>query len=399
MDVYTDGTMRFIRQTEANDQPFFAYLATNTPHAPFDDVPQKLYEHYKNEKADQLAELVDGNPSQGRIDKLARIAAMITNIDQNVGRLMDQLEKLGVAENTLVIYLNDNGPNGRRYVGPFRGRKGQVLEGGIRSPLWLHWPAELDSEMASHRPAAHIDVMPTILDACNVEVPSGTELDGRSVLPLLRQDNPQWSRRSLVIQAHRGNKPTRYHNFMLRRGPWKLVHPSGFGRPDFNGEPAFELYNVVDDPDESEDLIDKRPELVSRLKRDYRQWFESVSNTRPNNYAPPRIVVGTVHENPSVLTRQDWRDGGWGKNAEPGHWLLRVDEAASYDVRVLFKRPPEADQQLTLEVGQQQRTRQVAAGVEAVLFRGVSLQAGPAKLEATLEGEGRGAYQVVVDRR
>ena len=197
-----------------------------------------------------MPELGDGEEREKVIDKLARTAAMITNVDANVGRLIALLDHLGLAENTLVIVLVDNGPDGRRYVGPFRGKKSEVYEGGVRSPLWLHWTAGLVAGANSDEPAAHIDLMPTILDACDVTVPDGLELDGRSFLPLLVGETANWPDRTLALQSHRGREPQRYHNFMIRDARWKLVHPSGFSRQRFEGEPRFELYDLIDDPGE-----------------------------------------------------------------------------------------------------------------------------------------------------
>jgi len=404
MDVYTDETMRFIRQAHENGQPWFAYLATHTPHAPFHDVPEKRYQHYLDKKQ-QLAKLLTNNP-QGKqrekaIDKLARIGAMITNIDRNVGRVLEQLDRLGVAKNTLVLFLVDNGPNSRRYVGPFRGKKSEVYEGGVRSPLWLRWPAELKAEMASDRPAAHIDLMPTILDAAGVPVPEQAELDGRSVLPLLRRESAEWPERSIVIQTHRGTEPDRYRNFMIRRGPWKLLQPRSPEPKQGSDEPPFQLYNVVEDPDESENLVEKRPEIAARLKTAYDEWLKDIRVTGAHPFAPPRIVVGAWHENPSVLTWQDRRgNDGWGKGSN-GKWLLRIGQPGDYDVRLLFKHPPESTRKVTLQIGEQKRTRQVGAGADWLLFRGVDLQTGPVELKATVEtGDGsRGPYHVVIERR
>ncbi|MEX2671506.1 MAG: arylsulfatase [Phycisphaeraceae bacterium] len=401
-DVYTDHALQFIEQAHANDEPFFVYLPYNAPHGPFHDVPEALYQQYR-EEAEALAELIvpnlEGEQLERQVDRLARIGAMITNVDANVGRVVDQLEKMGVAEDTLVIYLNDNGPNSRRFVGPFRGMKSEVYEGGIRSPFWLRWPRRLSPEMSSQIPAAHIDVMPTILAACGVTVPADLQLDGRNLLPLLEGEAVDWEDRPVAIQSHRGNVPQRYHHFMLRQGRWKLVNNSGFGREQLPGEPTFELYDVVADPGETRDLAEQEPQITRRLKDAYDTWFDDVSSTRPDNFAPPRIVIGDVADNPSVLTRQDWRGDGWGRNAT-GRWLVRADESGVYDVVVLFD-AGDAAERVTLKIGEERFSREARPGVDMVRFQRVAIPQGELSIEVLLEtgGTERGPHQVILHRR
>ena len=160
---------------------------------------------------------------------MARIAAMITNEDQNVGRLLEFLTDKDLLENTLIIRMNDNGPNSMRYVGDRRGMKTNVHEGGIRSPMWMHWPARVPAGTTHDGLTAHIDVMPTILEATGTP-PGPNEIDGRSFLPLLVEGGQRdWpADRQLVIQSHRGTSAVPYHHFMIREGDWKLLHASGF---------------------------------------------------------------------------------------------------------------------------------------------------------------------------
>ncbi len=397
-DVYFEAALRFIRKAVNAGRPFFCYIPTNAPHGPFHDVPPAWYHHYLA-KAQHLKKLIIGQPTAKEVDKLARIAAMITNIDDNIGRLLRYLNAWGIERNTVIFFLVDNGPNTRRYVGPFRGKKADVYEGGIRSPLWIRWPGKIKPGAAYHEPVAHIDIVPTILDITGVPKPEGLRLDGRSFWGLLTGAEQSLPERSIVIQSHRGDVPVRYHNFMIRRGRWKLLHASGFGRERFTGKPNFELYDVVSDPGERHNLASQKPDLVKQLKAAYDAWFDDVSSTRPDNYAPPRIHIGSPAENPTVLTRQDWRGGTWARNSI-GWWVVKIERSGLYDFEVLIY-PGKEQETLTLQVAGVRRRTAVLPGADSVKVEGVKLRAGNTEVHATLTGSkgARGVYQVIVTFR
>jgi arylsulfatase/arylsulfatase A len=272
---------------------------------------------------------------------------MIENIDQNVGKLLDKLAELGVEEKTIVIFLCDNGPSTRRYVGPLRGMKGEVLEGGIRSPLFVRWPARLMPGVKSSEPAAHVDIMPTLFAAAGVEVPPRLALDGLNVLPLLEDGPDDWPERPIVLQWHRGDTPQMYRHFAIRRGNWKLLTRPGVEEPA--SEPGqevvqlerldLELYNVAEDPREENNLLSREVGIARDLLAAYEAWFRDVSTTREDNFAPPRMIVGSRQQPTVVLTRQDWRrlaGDGWGNQ---GMWLLDVEQAGEYDMTVRLAKP------------------------------------------------------------
>ncbi len=174
-DLYFEAAAEFIDKSLEQEKPFFAYIATNAPHSPYHDVPAALYQKYLTKDLESI--MVDDKTSR---DDIARIFAMIENVDENIGRLIDLLERRDITRNTIVIFLNDNGPNSRRFAGPFRGMKGEVHAGGVRSPLWVRWPAQIEAGTASDRVSAHYDVMPTILEATGATVPDSVALDGRN---------------------------------------------------------------------------------------------------------------------------------------------------------------------------------------------------------------------------
>jgi arylsulfatase/arylsulfatase A len=294
----------------------------------------------------------------------------------------------------------DNGPLTRRYNGPFRGTKTGVHEGGIRSPFYTQWPARLKPGLSSDRITAHIDVMPTLLDAANIPLPAHVTLDGRSFLPLLEGRKSPWPDRHIVIQSHRGDTPVRYHHFAIRSQQWKLVHPTGFGRETPPTDVPFELYDISQDLGESHNLASERPEVVARLKTAYDTWFDDVSHTRPNNYDPPRIVVGTDHETRTVLTWEDWRvpgSSGWG---HLGTWWLRFESEQSYDIELLW---PQAIDPCTIElsVGDLQKSQEMTQTASRTVFNNLTVPPGKASLQVKVlrNGEVKDPYQVILHRR
>jgi arylsulfatase/arylsulfatase A len=401
-DIYFTEGMKWAGAAAKNGRPFFLYLPTNAPHGPYHDVPREKYEYYKQQTiAANRFPKTAGHPVSPKlnVDVLARVYAMIGNIDDNVGRLFAWLDQQKLTDNTLVLFMTDNGPATVGYNAGLRGRKSDVYDGGIRSPFFAHWPARLKAGTASDRIAAHLDVLPTLLEACNVPLPEGLKLDGRSVLPLLEGKQGDWPDRTLFVQAHRGDEPVLGHNFAVRTQEWKLVHNSGFGSEKPSREPKLELFRLSVDRFEQHDLAAEHPQLVAQLQARYEAWFKDVSRTRPDNYAPPRIQLGTPQENPVVLTRQDWRGAGWAPR-DKGYWEVQVTRDGAYDVKVLFAR---LTQPATVEIllGNLRAAQKAEAGADSALFRGLKLPSGPGRLEAgVLEGAGASGVRFVeVSRR
>jgi arylsulfatase A-like enzyme len=404
-DIYFEAAQRWIRSSVESGRPFFAYLPTNAPHAPYHDVPEALLEEYA--AVDLSADAFPSSeghplPEDDNHDRLARIFAMITNIDENVGRLLDELETLGISEDTLVLFLVDNGPNTRRWVGGRRGSKAEVYEGGVRSPFLARWPGRLEPGVASDRVSCDMDVMPTILEACGVAVPAPVEIDGRSLLPLLERREVEWNDRAITLQAHRGDHAVRYHNFFTRTDRWKLLNASGFGREVERVEPRFELYDMVADPLELVDVATDHPEVVRELCATYDAWFDDVSSTRPDNFAPPRIHLGEETAPWVDLTRQDWRrlvGDGWGGAHAQGEWAVQVVAEGPFDVRVRLLEANRA-RRATLRVGLASWSVDLPPESKEVTFEALRFPLGPAALRVDLDdGERKyGPYQVEVRR-
>jgi len=351
-DLFTDAALRFIEA--GRDRPFFAYLATNAPHAPL-QVPEKYVEPYK---------------SAGLDDETAKVYAMISNLDENVGRVLARLRDLGLQDRTIVLFMTDNGAQqAGRYAAGLRGTKGTVYDGGIRVPCFIRWPGRLRGGRQVEPIAAAIDIVPTLLEACGVARPAGVRLDGLSLMPLLEGREAPWPERTLYFQWHRGDEPVLYRDCAARDPRYKLV----------NGKA---LYDMAADPGETRDVATEHPDVVARLRAGYEAWFRDVSSTR--GYAPPRIHLGTPHEDPTTLTRQDWRGprAGWDANSL-GHWEVCVARAGAFAVTLRFpgaKEPREAH----FRLGAADRAAPVLAGAREAAFENVRLEPGDGRLEAWL---------------
>ena len=350
-DVITDGALDFI--AAGREKPFFAYIAYNAPHGPL-EVPEGSLDPYK-----------------GLPDVTARVYAMVSNIDHNVGRLLAKLDDLKLAQETIFIFMTDNGPQQARYNAGMRGQKGTVFDGGIRVPFFVRWPGRLEAGRKVDRIAAHVDVAPTLLDACRVAKPE-VAFDGVSLLPLLTGTAKDWPDRTIFSQWHRGDEPVLGRACMARSQRWKMVRL----QPDA----AAMLFDMAADPLEKNDVAAANPAVRDDLVKKYEAWFRDVGAAR--GYAPPRIKVGTPAENPVLFTRQDWRGpkAGWGKE-NLGHWEIDVARAGTYEVKLIFRAPVS---RARLVVAGFQKELDLPAGATEATFAGLALPAGPTRLEPSL---------------
>jgi len=383
-DVFTTAAIDYIGKHR--DEPFFIYLPYNCPHGPF-----QVAEEYSKPYED-LGMKPDDFPSMGHKRKsvpgnTAKVFGMVQNIDDNVGRLLGRLDKLGLAENTIVIFLTDNGPNGQRYDAGMRACKGSVYEGGIRTAFFVRWPARLKAGRRVDRIAAHIDVAPTLLEACGVRAPEGVKLDGRSLLPLLEGRRVEWPDRTLYFQWHRGDAPVRYRACAARSQHYKLVHAGGAEPGADPADVKFELYDMQADPLEMKDVAPEHPDVVERMRTGYEAWLEDVS--RDHGYEAPRMLIGTPHEEVTILTRQDWRgpQASW-RPKGLGYWEIAVPRGGAFDVRCRFD-PPKHPAVVHLKLQTQQLSQKVQPGAAECTFAPVELKASPAeRLEAWIEEQG-----------
>jgi arylsulfatase A-like enzyme len=382
-DVYTDAAIQYIEQGRGQDRPFFVYLAYNCPHDPL-QVPESYRKPYAEAdlSTERFPHVGYPLPRQALTDQTARVYGMITNIDDNVGRLLARLDALGLARDTLVIFLTDNGPAHPRYTSGMRGLKGTVYDGGIRVPGFLRWPGALPAGREIDRIAAHIDIAPTVLEACGAAPPHDVRFDGVSLWPLLtgRVAAADWPDRTLYFQWHRGDAPERFRAFAAREQRYKLVRAEG---PTAPNPSAIELFDMEADPFEMKNVAADRPEVVERLKSAYSAWFDNVSRTR--GYDPPRIHLGSPRENPTTLTRQDWRGprAGWGPDGL-GFWEVDAERAFHATVSLTLQ-PPRAAGVAHLKLGATSLEEPVDAGATNCTFEAVALPVGPGRFEVWVE--------------
>lgn len=409
-DVFFDYAKRFIKQQKTLGKPFLAYITTNAPHGPMHSPP---------EFSRPYAELGTG---------VSNFFGMIANIDDNVGRLRKLLEQEGLTDNTIFIFTTDNGTSSgdRVFNAGMRGRKGSEYDGGHRVPFFVHWPA---GHLVGGRDVvpltAHVDVLPTLIELCQIASPAGVTFDGRSIVPLLDGNDDDWPDRILVTDSQRVKDPQKWRKSAVMTSRWRLI----------NGK---ELYDMSADPGQSRDVAVAHPQVVRRLADFYEAWWEELLPTFANATA---IYLGHPAENPARLTSHDWitsQGAPWNQshirkahnqsNAR-GFWNVYVARAGDYQVR-LRRWPVEADRAIdaalpagdpvpgvqafravpgakikpvkaTLRIGDVSLETSVRPGDKEVVFD-FELPQGKTKMEArfiTAKGEVYGAYYAYVLRK
>lgn len=403
-DVWFREAIRFVE--ENREKPFFLYLALNAPHGPY-LVPKEWAEPYV------------GN----RDVPNANFYGMIANVDHNMGLLRSKLREHNLTENTILIFMTDNGtaagfvldrsdPNYgpldslpvRGYNAGMRGRKSSVYDGGHRVPFFIHWPkGGLTGGRDIDTLAAHIDVLPTLVDLCSIPIPQDDEPHGVSLKPVLEGSEHPWKRGHLVEQylgGPYGNalppKPYEYSVVMTER--WRLVN-SGKQR----------LFDMRADFTQTKNVAAQHPDVVAELRTLYEPFWEQVSP----RLTPVRIDLGNASDNPTVLCSQDWHlpsgNPPWNFRIisklpkVTGPWMVHVNRAGRYRI-TLRQFPKEADKPVSavraeLEIAGQSLTQSVEPGSKGVVFE-TDLPAGPTELVTRLfdeQGKFGGAYFTEVE--
>ncbi|GAB5560497.1 MAG: arylsulfatase [Synoicihabitans sp.] len=263
-DVWFNAATKFIEQNQ--DRPFFAYISTNAPHGPL-HVPEKYREPY--------ADHPDHDEFYG----------MVANIDENLDRLRHRLDELDLSRETILVFMTDNGTNGGAVMAPhnrndwtasgynagMRGRKTSRYEGGHRVPLFIHWPSGgLTGGKDLDGVTAHIDLLPTLIELCELKNDLGAKFDGISLASALHTLAPANPERTVIVHDQsRFNQPIgegeliKGKDFAVMKGSWRLV-----------GEELFDLSN---DPAQRHDIAEQHPNVVQELSSDYEAWWQRIS--------------------------------------------------------------------------------------------------------------------------
>jgi arylsulfatase A-like enzyme len=316
-DVFYRAAIDYVKDYAKNygdDRPFFLYLPTYVPHGPH-TIPDKTWvQHYTN---------------QGRSNSEAYFFASIERVDQNIGQLRAMLRRQGVSDNTIFIFLTDNGGTAgcRLFNAGMRGRKGSPYDGGHRVPCFIHWPAGgLNQPRDVSELTAHFDLFPTLIELCGLRLPVQIDFDGRSLVPLLQGIDTDWPARTLSVEVQRVVTPVKREASATMTSRWRLVN-------------GIELYDMLNDPGQKIDVSNAHPRVVTQLRQAFDEYWERVT---PGDRESARPIVGTEHQTEIFLGASEllgppvvWNHAhvAAGRPAA-GSWKLAVAQGGRYEVEV-----------------------------------------------------------------
>ena len=338
-DVFFDETLRFIEEGKTSnfELPFFIYLPLNAMHGPL-TVDSRYSDPFL---------------AKGLHESLSTFLGMVQNFDENLGRLLDSLDDWGIDENTIIVFMGDNGTGGgydprtgRGFNAGMRDKKGSTYEGGHRVACFIRWPAALEGGKSVEALTAHLDWLPTLVEFCDLKAPGNLSFDGKSIARLLQDDAKDWGERALFVNRqgdqlemwNPGVDPkVKYPSRAVLTERWRLVNA--------------ELYDIVQDPGQQRDVANQYPEVVENLNLAYREHFESVTS-HGGKYTS--FFIGSPEENPTRFTTRDWHhtDGEviWKMSLVEddslfvnGFWAMDAQQAGRYNIR-LSRFPKDAEQ-------------------------------------------------------
>jgi arylsulfatase A-like enzyme len=321
-DDLTDHALDFMQRNRS--KPFFCYLPYNTPHSPM-QVPDRFYEKFRT--AD--IKLRHQDPRED-VHKTRAALAMCENTDWNVGRVLQKLNELKLAENTIVLYFHDNGPNGPRWNGGMKGVKGSLDEGGIRSPLLVRWTGHIRPGTRVTQVAGAIDILPTLTDLTGVRRVGTKPLDGISLKSPLLGEDVAWPDRPLVTYW-RDRVSLRTRRFRL--------------------DAAGKLYDPAADPAQVRDLTAEHPDVATSLRAEAARWRAELTAELGKDDRP--FTVG--HSKTTFLPARDGEPHGnvkrsasapncsfftnWISPEDRITWDVEVPETARYETIVYYTCP------------------------------------------------------------
>ena len=259
-DANGDFATELIEKFSIDDKPFFINLWWLVPHKPYEPAPEP---HWSETAADGISE------------HQHRFRSMVQHMDAKVGQILDKLDQLGIAENTLVLFTSDNGAAFEGFIGDLKGGKTDLHDGGIRVPMIVRWPAAIPAGRTSNAFGHTNDLLPTFCDAAEVKLPNELAIDGLSLMPHLKGERPlNVEERGTVfwqldlyrrLQRHYP-KPQPYATEVVMRGKWKMLADKGT---------PVELFDIESDPNELQSVMDDHPDLVASLKTELDEWLNA----------------------------------------------------------------------------------------------------------------------------
>lgn len=327
-DDLTDKGLTFIEKNK--DRPFLLYLPYNTPHSPM-QVPDKWWKKFENK---ELEKLYHGAEKED-IEFTKAALAMCENLDWNVGRITKKVEELGLKDNTIILFMSDNGPNGYRWNGGMKGRKGSTDEGGVRVPMFINWPKVIPAGKNVAQIASSIDILPTILDLAGIHHKAHKPLDGKSLKPLILEKSPKWKDR-LIFSYWAGKTSVRSQKFRL--------------------DAAGKLYDMVNDPGQTLAVNQKYQQVESKLLKAKQKWENEVLSELPKvdtrifpvghpNYSftqiPARDMKSSGNIKRSSIHPNDSFFYNWASKADSIYFEAEVLSEGKYEVDIYYTAAPE----------------------------------------------------------
>jgi arylsulfatase A-like enzyme len=370
-DVYTDETIEFINKNQGkSEKPFFAYLSFNAPHTPL-QLPQEYYNMYKDiefdaSKFEVYDEIVEKMTAKD-IEAAKKVYGMVSNIDDNIGKLIQSLKEQGIYDNTIIVFLTDNGPQQNRYKMGLREKKSSVFGGGVRVPCLIHYPEKFKEKQELDATIAHIDLLPSILDLCGLEKVNH-KIDGMSFFSSDNDDYSAFENRTLFFEWGRGFL-TKYRNFSALKNNFKLVGNTSAESSIEN----FELYDVESDPQEKNNILAENTEIANALKAEIDDWYNEIISEENNNKIFPAFV-GTSYENPVLLNRNDAKGG-------QKYWDVKVVEDGIFDIQFHFQEEIEEPGEMHLQMYPYNLVQKNTKPMKELTIEGQKLKKGDYRFE------------------
>ena len=269
-DLFFQQALKWIDAKRKGKTPFFAYITTNAPHAPL-QCPERYRAMYDGLKLDENQKKYFG---------------MVTNIDDNVGRLVAKLKEWGIERDTLLIFMTDNGGTGgvRVFNAGMRGAKATPYQGGTRVPAFFRWPGTLTPGDVD-KLTAHIDIFPTFAELTGAAIPKGVKLDGRSLVPLLENQSANWPERYVFTHVGRWETgkaaESKYAKCSVRNSRYSMV--------SIGPQKKWELYDIRSDPGEKKDIAAEHPDVIREMDLAYDKfWEEALAGMENENAVGPK---------------------------------------------------------------------------------------------------------------